>query len=548
MSKIIKIRDLSLREGRIAGSLSDNDLASLLPLYAEAGLYAADIWGGTLPESLLKSGQDPWSRIDIVAQSLKGNTVLASSSKGRNLFGKSPLPNYLQTNVRAKQIQHGIELFRLTDPLNDLDNLHDSIKLIADFGGRADINILFATDEARKEVTVAPKRGFWNRLFATEQRLPEYKDLFSDQYFVDKARKAADLGASEITLSDLTGLCSPERVFSLMPKLKHAVKIPVGFHAASGIARGLASTLTAIIKGADIIDVNIWSMTSTYSAPPLELIAIFCNRLDIRLGADMNAIAKIRSVYQSLTRDIEGSLGAGRPLDFETALTSMPTSIDAEFDKAIFAAGDNNQNDLLESCRKIEEYFGFYSSDTPADYKGRPLRMIENMERSLAKVKAEDLLEEAVDIISNVRKDAGMPPLHPDIAKIIGDQAVRIALDRRKEASDYTSINDSFIYLISGIAGKTPAEISSAFREKITGSPDERVYDPASYKEPEIPEIEEFGNVKLARTDEEKLLLEIFPDAASQYLRELRRSEFQGDITENDIVSSEEDRKISDSQ
>ena len=42
-----------------------------------------------------------------------------------------------------------------------------------------------------------------------------------------------------------------------MPKLKKALKIPVDFHTHCTPGYGLASVLTAIIQGVDIVDTNI---------------------------------------------------------------------------------------------------------------------------------------------------------------------------------------------------------------------------------------------------------------------------------------------------
>ena len=65
--------------------------------------------------------------------------------------------------------------------------------------------------------------------------------------------------------------------------------------------------------------------------------------------------------------------------------------------------------------------------------------------------------------------------------------------------------------LVKGEYGKTPVAIDPAFREKITGSPEERPYDTGSFHEPANPELPEFGGVKLAQNEEEFLLLELLP-------------------------------------
>ena len=84
-----------------------------------------------------------------------------------------------------------------------------------------------------------------------------------------------------------------------------------------------------------------------------------------------------------------------------------------------------------------------------------------------------------------------------------------LAVDRRKGNPDYTNKNNQFVGLVKGEYGKTPVPVDPKFREFITGSAEEKPYDVSSYKTPANPEIEKFGGVKLARNEEEFLLLEL---------------------------------------
>ncbi|MDE6022619.1 MAG: carboxylase, partial [Muribaculaceae bacterium] len=145
----------------------------------------------------------------------------------------------------------------------------------------------------------------------------------------------------------------------------------------------------------------------------------------------------------------------------------------------------------------------------------------------LRALKAEDVLDEAMALIPKVRRDAGLVPLVTPTSQIVGSQAVALALDRRKGAPDYSNKNNQFVGLVKGEYGKTPVEIDPAFREQITGSPDEKPYDVSQFKEPENPVLEEFGGVKLAQNDEEYLLLELLPAVATGFLKNKRKAEFE---------------------
>ena len=80
---------------------------------------------------------------------------------------------------------------------------------------------------------------------------------------------------------------------------------------------------------------------------------------------------------------------------------------------------------------------------------------------------------------------------------------------------------------MKGEYGKTPVPVDPKFREKITGSPIETPYDTNSYKAPENPVLPEYGDVKLAENEQEYLLLELFPNVATTYLKGVRAAEYE---------------------
>ncbi len=276
---------------------------------------------------------------------------------------------------------------------------------------------------------------------------------------------------------------------------------------------GLAAVLTAIIKGVDIVDTNIWWFGGGSAAPAIELVWIFCQKLGIEMAVNMDAVAKIRKelvVARKALADFDLNKDKW-PNDFDEYYAKMPKEIDAEFDRAIAAANDNREEDLLDACHKIEAYFGFPKPNELVKNAEVPGGMYSNMVANLRALKAEDVLDEAMALIPKVRRDAGLVPLVTPTSQIVGSRAVALALDRRKGAPDYSNKNNQFISLVKGEYGKTPVAIDPAFREKITGSPEERPYDTGSFREPANPELPEFGGVKLAQNEEEFLLLELLP-------------------------------------
>lgn len=335
------------------------------------------------------------------------------------------------------------------------------------------------------------------------------------------------LGAKIITLKDMAGLINPARVATLIPKLKAAVNVPVDFHTHCTPGYGLASSLMAVIHGVDILDTNIWYFGGGSAAPAIELIYVFCQKLGIEVEANMTAVAKIRERLEGIRRELSAyDLVKSFPIAFDPLTDKIPAEVDALFDKAIAAAKANREDELLDACHRIEAYFNFPKPNIIVKEAEVPGGMYSNMVAQLKSLGAEDVLNDAMALIPEVRKAAGLVPLVTPTSQIVGSQAVNLAIDRKKGNPDYTMVTNQFINLIKGEYGKTPVPIDPAFREKITGSPEEKPYDISSYKAPENPTLPEFGGMKLAKDENDYLLLQLFPTVGATFLRNRRAEEY----------------------
>lgn len=553
MSKTLRVRDLTLRDGQqslFATRLKQENIDKLLPLYQDAKFYIMEVWGGAVPDSVMRYlGESPWDRLRECSKQMKGISLLSALSRGRNLFGYVPYPNSVLEGFYKEAIKNGLNVMRIFDALNDIDNIKDSIRMINDLGGIADAAVCYTVDP-KEEPQEPKKKGFFARLFGGADKEPVAPELiFTDEYFVEKAKEMERIGANMITLKDMAGLVNPSRIFSLMPKLKQAVKVPIDFHTHCTPGYGLASVLTAIIKGVDIVDTNIWWFGGGSAAPAIELVWIFCQKLGIELEANMEAVAKIRKGLVEARQSLAAfDLNKDKwPKDFDEAYAAMPAEIDAEFDKAIKAATENREDDLLDACHKIEAYFGFPKPNELVKNAEVPGGMYSNMVANLRALKAEDVLDEAMALIPKVRRDAGLVPLVTPTSQIVGSQAVALALDRRKGAADYTNKNNQFVGLVKGEYGKTPVPVNPAFREQITGSPEEKPYDVSQFRLPDNPVLDEFGGVKLAQNDEEYLLLELLPAVATGFLKNKRKAEYEAKNAEAKAAAKEEEAPVAES-
>ena len=539
----LKIRDLTLRDGQqslFATRLSQSEIDKLLPFYENAGFYIMEVWGGAVPDSVMRYlDESPWDRLRIISKAMKGKSLLSALSRGRNLFGYVPYPNSVLEGFYKEAIANGLNVMRIFDALNDIDNVKESIRLINSLGGIADGAVCYTVDP--KPEAPAEKTGFFGRLFGKKAEEPE--KIFTDEYFVEKAREMERLGAKIITLKDMAGLVNPSRAASIISKLKAAVKVPVDFHTHCTPGYGLASVLTAIIQGVDIVDTNIWWFGGGSAAPAIELVYLFANRMGIEVDVNMEAVGKIRNELLNARHELaDFDLGKDNmPIEFNPLTDTLPENISAQFDRAIECARANDEAGLLEACHAIESYFNFPKPNELVKNAEVPGGMYSNMVAQLKALQASDLLDDAMRLIPKVRRDAGLVPLVTPTSQIVGSQAVSVALDRKKGNPDYSNASNQFISLIKGEYGHTPVAIDPAFREKITGSPEEHPYDVNSYRKPENPLLPEYGNVPLASNDEEYLLLELLPSVANGFLRKRRAEEYQATQAEAAAVAAAEE-------
>ena len=481
-----------------------------------------EVWGGAIPDSVMRYlDQSPWDRLRACSKAMKGKSLLSALSRGRNLFGYVPYPDYVLEGFYKEAIANGLNVMRIFDALNDIDNVKESIRLINELGGIADGAVCYTVDPK----TEPEKIGFFGRLFGKEAAEPE--KIFTDEYFVDKAKQMEALGAKIITLKDMAGLVNPLRAASIISKLKANVKVPVDFHTHCTPGYGLASSVMAIINGVDILDTNIWWFGGGSAAPAIELVYLFAQKLGVEIDVDMKAVGEIRKHLLDARLSLkEFDLGK-LPREFDPLTDSLPAEVEAQLNRAVTAAKASDEATLLDACHAIEQYFGFPKPNELVKEAEVPGGMYSNMVAQLKALHAEDLLDDAMRLIPMVRRDAGLVPLVTPTSQIVGSQAVSVALDRRKGNPDYTTKSNQFISLVKGEYGHTPVAIDPAFREKITGSPVEKPYDTSSYKKPENPVVPELGGVKLASNREEELLLELLPSVANGFLRRRRTEEFE---------------------
>ena len=513
MAQKLLIRDLTLRDGQqssFATRMTQQQIDRVLPFYKDANFYAMEVWGGAVPDSVMRYlNENPWDRLEKIKAVVGNVSKLTALSRGRNLFGYAP---YTDENIEGfcrNSIESGLGIMRIFDALNDVNNVKSTIKYVKKYGGIADCAVCYTIDPKY------PKLGLLDKLKGKKNPEP----VFTNAYFLDKAKQMAALGADMVTIKDMSGLIQPSRIAELIPLFKQNLSIPVDFHTHCTPGYGLGAVLMAIIKGVDIVDTNIWNFAGGTGAPAIELVYIFCKKLGVELDVNMEAVAKINKELYGIRKELEAVDASKQfPNPFNPLTDQLPAENDKEFDKAIEAAKANNEEALLNACHAIEAYFNFPKPNELVKKAEVPGGMYSNMVAQLKQLNSMDILEKAMELIPTVRLAAGLPPLVTPTSQIVGAQAVNCALDIKAGKPMYSNVSNQFVNLVKGEYGKTPVPVDPEFRLKIAGTREEIPYDTSKYQMQPNPELPEAGGVKLAANEKEVLLLELFPQVAKNFL------------------------------
>ncbi|MEI8049675.1 MAG: carboxylase [Bacteroidota bacterium] len=529
------IRDLTLRDGQqslFATRMTQEQVDRVLPFYKDAGFYAMEVWGGAVPDSIMRYlHENPWTRLEKIKEAVGEVSKLTALSRGRNLFGYNPYPDEVIEGFNRNAVKSGIGIMRIFDALNDVENMKSTIRYVKESGGMADCAISFTVDP---KFSTKQKVRSWIHLKA----LPH--DIFTTDYFMEKARQLEALGADMISIKDMAGLIPPVQSGEMIRRMKSELKVPIDFHTHCTPGYGLASVLMAIMNGVDIVDTSIWHFAGGPAAPAFELIQIFCDKLGIDTGVNLEAVKKIDNELKDIRSELKEFDTTAFPKEFDITNYKLPKEVNKLFVKAIYSAKHDKELELLETCQEIEKYFGFPEPDEEVKRAEIPGGMYTNMLAQLKQLKLDHLLPRVLELVPLVRIKSGCPPLVTPTSQIVGVQAVNCVIDENKGQAFFTTKSIQFVNLVKGLYGRTPIPVDPDFRELLTGVREETPYDTRNYKKQENTVFEEYGGLRLAGNEKDELLLELFPTVARDFLQNCVEENYTTNIWE---IEEEKRRK-----
>src|SRR6202011_2991592 len=207
-------------------------------------LFSLEMWGGaTFDTSLRFLHEDPWQRLRELRERVP-NVCFQMLLRGANAVVYPSYPdNVIKEFVRESHAQ-GIDIFRIFDSLNSIDNMRVSIDAALETGAICEPAICYTGD-----------------------MLDGSRPKYSLRYYVSMAKHLEKLGAHFLALKDMAGLCKPYAADELVKALREEIEIPIHFHTHDTSGINAASVLKASDAGGDVAAPPVASMRGGTSHP-----------------------------------------------------------------------------------------------------------------------------------------------------------------------------------------------------------------------------------------------------------------------------------------
>ncbi len=213
-------------------------------------MFSMEVWGGaTFDVAMRFLNESPWERLEQMRKAMP-NVLLQMLIRGSNAVGYTAYPDNLVEKFVEISSQKGIDVFRIFDSLNSIDNM------------RTCINAVLKKTDSIAEVAMC----------YTGDILNPKRPKFNLKYYLDLGKRIEDTGAHILCIKDMAGLLKPYAAEQLISELKKSLDIPIHLHThdTAGIQSG--TYLKAIEAGVDIVDVALASMSGLTSQPNFNVL------------------------------------------------------------------------------------------------------------------------------------------------------------------------------------------------------------------------------------------------------------------------------------
>ena len=272
--KKVQFTETVLRDANqslIATRLGYNQFEPILDTIDKAGFYSVECWGGATFDVCLRFlGEDPWERLRKLRAKLP-NTKLQMLLRGQNILGYKHYPDDIVRRFVRAAVRNGIDIIRIFDALNDLNNLKVAIDEAVSSGAMASGAISYTTSP-----------------------------VHTREKYVEMVKELASMGVSSICIKDMAGILTPKAAYDLVSAIKDAVDLPVVMHTHCTTGLAFMTYLKSIEAGADVIDTAISPFSGGTSQPATETLYYALKEFGYEVDLDEKRINAMADFFKPL--------------------------------------------------------------------------------------------------------------------------------------------------------------------------------------------------------------------------------------------------------
>jgi pyruvate carboxylase len=253
-------------------------------------LWSVEAWGGATYDVALRFlSEDPWERLAAIRQAIP-NICVQMLLRGRNTVGYTPYPTEVTNAFVEEAAATGIDVFRIFDALNDVEQMRPAIDAVR------------ATGTTVAEVALC---------YTGDLSDPGEK-LYTLDYYLKLAQRIVEAGAHVIAIKDMAGLLRAPAARTLVTALRSEFDLPVHLHTHDTPGGQLGTLLAAIDAGVDAVDAAAASMAGTTSQPPLSALVSATDHSDRETGLSLAAVNALEPYWEA-TRRVYAPFESGLP-------------------------------------------------------------------------------------------------------------------------------------------------------------------------------------------------------------------------------------------
>jgi pyruvate carboxylase len=280
----VLLTDTTLRDAHqslLATRMRTVDMTAIAPYYASLApqLFSLECWGGaTFDVAMRFLKEDPWHRLTMLRERVP-NLLLQMLLRSANAVGYANYPDNVVRFFIARAAERGIDVFRIFDSLNWVENMRMPIDAVLESGKLCEAAICY-----------------------TGNLIDPHEKKYTLDYYLKLARELKAAGTHVLGIKDMAGLCRPRAAYQLVKALKEEIGLPVHFHThdTSGIAG--ASVLAAVEAGADAVDGAIDAMSGLTSQPNLGSIVEALRHGPRDCGVDPGKLRLLSAYWEQVRR------------------------------------------------------------------------------------------------------------------------------------------------------------------------------------------------------------------------------------------------------